>query len=145
MKHCGNPLVLLIDDDRDIHDAVRAMLRPLGCRLVGCWTGPSGLAELRRNHPDVLLLDIMLSEPNEGLSIAREIRDDTTLRDIPIILISSIGKSIDSSILKGDLVNAYLEKPLSADALQQAVRRAAGIDQAAGIDAEAQVDEGAEA
>lgn len=117
------PHILLIDDDRDIHDSVQAMLRPRGYRVTCCWTGPSGLAELRRSRPDLLLLDIMLSSPTEGLDIAREIRNDPEINQTPVVLISSIGRQ---SHLPGQTelpADEYLEKPLTGERLLESIER----------------------
>ena len=59
--------ILLIDDDPDIHLAVEMMLVPLGYELTCYSTGAAGLEALRREPPDLLLLDIMLTQPTEGL------------------------------------------------------------------------------
>lgn len=115
--------ILLIDDDKDIHDAVEAILKPRGYRVTCCWTGPSGLAELRRNRPDLLLLDIMLATPTEGLDIAREIRNDPEICDVPIIMISAIGKnpSVDFKLSDAHHADLFLEKPIDGKVLLQAV------------------------
>jgi len=117
------PHILLIDDDRDIHIAVDAILRPHGYRLTSCWTGPSGLAELRRSQPDLLLLDIMLSSPTEGLDLAREIRGDPTISATPIVLISSIGRKAHLPGRTELPADDYLEKPLTAERLHACIDR----------------------
>ena len=117
------PLVLLIDDDRDIHVAIEAILRPLGYRVIGCRTGPSGLAELRRVRPDIVLLDIMLSAPEEGIDLAREFRADPKFRNISVILISSIGNHVSVKSLLELPAAAYLEKPFQPEVLQATIER----------------------
>ncbi len=121
---CDGKRVLLIDDDKDIHDAVTAILSPRGFRVTCCWTGPSGLAELRRNHPDLLLLDIMLASPTEGLDIAREIKNDPEICNTPIIMISSIGRHPEIDFDRDNVpAELFLEKPIAGQTLLDAVER----------------------
>lgn len=130
--HLDGPHILLIDDDPDIHHAVSAMLRPHGYRVTCCWTGPSGLAELRRSKPDLLLLDIMLSSPTEGLDIAREIRSDEQINTIPVVLISAIGKKTHFADAAELPAEEYLEKPLTAEGLIASIERVLHSRQSAG-------------
>ncbi len=120
--------ILLIDDDLDMHDVVRLILEPTGCTVTCCSTAPAGWALLRQGLPDLILLDIMLASPHEGLRIARELKGDPRTRPVPIIMISSIGESIGqeyareigAATLPGD---AFLEKPLDPQALRITVAR----------------------
>jgi DNA-binding response OmpR family regulator len=119
--------ILLIEDDLDMQHAIRAMLEPEGCRVEIASTGPQGLAAMRRNPPDLLLLDIMLATPSEGFHIAYEMKADDVLRDIPIIMTSAIGHTMGMDFAKElgtDYVpaDAFLEKPLSARVLRETVQ-----------------------
>lgn len=119
--------ILLIDDDPDVQKAVRLILEPEGYRLTCCPTAQTGLEVMRRDPPDLLLLDIMLTSPSEGFHLAYEIRQDEELRRIPIIMVSAIGQrmGIDYARELGtDYMPAerFLEKPLEAATLRAAVR-----------------------
>jgi DNA-binding response OmpR family regulator len=119
--------ILLIDDDPDVQKAVRLILEPEGYRLTCCPTAQTGMEALRRDRPDLLLLDIMLASPSEGFHLAYEIRQDDELRRIPIIMISAIGQRMGMDYareLGTDYMPAerFLEKPLEAATLRAAVR-----------------------
>lgn len=120
--------VLLIEDDPDMQLAVRAMLPEGEFDLTCCSTGPAGLEAMRQAPPDVVLLDIMLSSPSEGFHLCYEIRQDARLRDVPVIMISAIGKAMGMDYAR-ELgteympAEAFLEKPLEAASLLDAVRR----------------------
>lgn len=121
--------ILLIDDDADMHVAVKAILEAEGYRVRCCLTGPSGLEELRREPPDLVLLDIMLSSPTEGFHLAYEMKNDEFLGEIPIVMISAIGEKTGMDFAKelgSDYVKAdrFLEKPLDAATLRNAVKGA---------------------
>ncbi len=118
--------VLLIDDDPDIHLAIRMILEPLG-HTVACYqTGQAGLEAVRREPPDLVILDIMLTHPSEGLQVACELRRDSLLKSIPLVLMSAIGQSIGMEygrevcpeVMSADM---FLEKPFDAKTLREAV------------------------
>lgn len=119
--------ILLIDDDVDVHTAVKLTLEPEGYELTCCLTGPAGMETMRATHPDLVLLDIMLSTPSEGFHLAYEMKADDELKDIPVIIISAIGKKMGMDFareLGSDYVQAerFLEKPFDAQTLRTAVR-----------------------
>ncbi|GMU36656.1 MAG: response regulator [Phycisphaerae bacterium] len=121
--------ILVIDDDPDVCDALRMMLEPCGYRVTCCPTGPEGVARLHAETPDLLLLDIMLASPTEGFHIAYELRRDEHLRDLPIIMISSIGKKLGLDYARevgSDYlpVEDFLDKPLDAATVRGVVRQA---------------------
>lgn len=127
MESAG-PHVLLIDDDPDMHDAVRMMLEPLGYRVSGYLTGPEGLAALRAQRPAAVLLDVMLASPTEGFEIAREIRSDPDLCGVRIIMISAIGAQLGQDFADQlgshyEPADVFLEKPIDAADLRDAVQR----------------------
>jgi CheY-like chemotaxis protein len=119
--------VLLIDDDPDMHHAVKLILEPLGYQVACYATGPAGLEAIRREPPHVILLDIMLSSPSEGLEVAATLKGDDRFKRIPIIMISAIGQQFGPGLAEQAAVNGvkgdrFLEKPLDARALLRAVR-----------------------
>jgi CheY-like chemotaxis protein len=119
--------ILLIEDDPNMHDAVKMILEPEGYRVTCCSTGPEGLEILRRERPDLLLLDIMLATPSEGFHVAYEIKKDDELKRIPIIMVSAIGQTMGLDYAKelgSDYMPAerFLEKPIDAATLREAVK-----------------------
>ena len=118
--------LVLIDDDPDMHLAVQMILAPLGHEIACYQTGPAGLEAIRRQPPDLVLLDIMLTHPSEGLQVACEMRRDSRLKSIPLILLSAIGQSIGMEYgreMCPDAMSAdlFLEKPFDAKSLREAV------------------------
>lgn len=118
--------IVLIDDDPDIHLAVQMILEPLGYAVACYQTGQSGLEAIRREPPDLVLLDIMLSHPSEGLQVACEMRRDSHLKSIPLVLMSAIGQSIGMEYGREvcpDAMSAdlFLEKPFDAKTLREGV------------------------
>ncbi len=120
--------VVLIEDDTDMHDVIRMMLEPVGYTLTCCTTGQEGVDTVRRERPDVILLDIMLSSPTEGFHLAYEMKKDEVLKDTPIIIISSIGQKMGMDFAKelgSDYVpvELFLEKPLDTQRLRESMEQ----------------------
>lgn len=120
--------VLLIDDDPDMHLVIGMILEPKGYQVTCCRTGSEGLETMRRCRPDLVLLDIMLTHPSEGLQVACQMRQDQRLKDIPIIIISAIGETTGMDYAmqecpEAPLPQAFLEKPLDAATVRETVRR----------------------
>lgn len=118
--------ILIIDDDPDVQEALRLLLEPKGFRITSCLTGSSGLAAVRADKPDLILLDIMLSTPSEGFHLAYELRKDDRVAQVPIIMISSIGQTMGLDFAKetgSDYLPAdrFLDKPLTASKVLDAV------------------------
>ncbi len=119
----AGPLVLVIDDDRDMHDVVRLVLEPMGYRTAACTTAAEGLTLIRALRPDLVLLDVMLTTPTEGLEVAARLRADPELRR-PVILISSAPLADREECDLAGLCVRFLEKPLDAQQLRGAVAEA---------------------
>ena len=122
-----NSRILLIDDDPDMHLVVKMILEPEGYEVACSLTGSGGLESMRQQLPDLVMLDIMLTDPSEGLRVACEMRHDERLKGIPIIMISAIGEKIGQDYYSevcpgtasGDL---FLEKPFDPLTVREAVK-----------------------
>lgn len=123
--------ILLIEDDPDMHHAIRAMLPEPEFHVTCCLTGPAGLAAAQREPPDLILLDIMLATPAEGFHLCYQVKEDARLRHIPVVMISAIGRrtgmdyarELGTEYVPAD---AFLEKPLDARTLLATVRSLLG-------------------
>jgi CheY-like chemotaxis protein len=129
--------IVIIDDDPDIRDALMLILESAGYRVTCCATGPEGLAAVRAEATDLILLDIMLTSPSEGFHLAHELRQDEALRRIPIIMISAIGVATALDYAKeadADAVSfeRFLDKPLTAATVLQAVAETLGTRSGSG-------------
>ncbi len=120
--------VVLIDDDSDIQFSVRAILNRAGYQVDCYGTSQEGLDAMRRQPPDLLLLDIMLLTPSEGFHVAYEMKRDDVLCKIPIVMISAIGERMGVSYareLGSEYVpaTAFIEKPVSSETLLATLKR----------------------
>ncbi len=82
--------VLIIDDDPDYVRAISALLEQAGYAVHAAATGSDGLRLARSLVPDLVLLDVIMSTPNEGFSVLRQLRAVPALAKTPVVIISSL-------------------------------------------------------
>ena len=119
--------ILLIDDDADFVSIHKAHLLKAGFAVVTAYDGEEGMATARAEKPDLVILDYMMVRPTEGSIVALEFREDPQLKDVPILLLTSVRAKhpwwgVDKSE-KYLPVDAFLDKPVTADRLIGEVNR----------------------
>ncbi len=111
--------MLVVDDERDIREAVSEVLKDEGYEVIDARDGAEALDQLRARHPDLVLLDLMMPGMNGWeFCAAREREPD--IRGVPVIVISALGR------VSGLDAQAFLQKPFELDALVSAVRQYTG-------------------
>ncbi len=101
--------VLVVDDDPVIVDLLRVNFEMEGYKVISAGDGEEGLALARQEHPDVIVLDVMMPRL-DGLGMARRLREDPDGRSTPILLLSA--KAQASDIAAGMAVaDGYVTKP----------------------------------
>jgi len=120
------PTVLLVDDDPDFVEITSRILSKEGYEVTTASSGPQALEAMRQARPDLVLLDVMMAEPLEGVAVSREMASDPDLKDVPVIMVSSIDSSEYVGLLPDDRhipIDVWLSKPASADHLLKTIRR----------------------
>lgn len=119
--------VLIIDDDHDFVNAIEALLQTSGYRVRSASNGQEGLRLAKTLRPDLILLDIMMTERTEGFFVLQEARRVPELSQVPIIVISSIYAELpifrvnpEAGWLPADL---FLPKPVDPAHLLAEIRR----------------------
>ena len=122
------PFITIIDDDQDFAEAIAAVLESAGHEVDLQLTPSAGMASLKAKKPDLAILDVMFPEnPTAGFDTAREIRKDEKLKDIPVIMLTSVNQEFplgfsDKEIDKDWLpVTTFIEKPVDFGVLLQKV------------------------
>jgi DNA-binding response OmpR family regulator len=106
--------VELIDDDRNLQALLERIIKGAGYEFVAAFDGETGLKLLEKEHPDLLLLDVMLPGTN-GFDLCAQIRKQG--RRIPVIFLSAKGDIVDKSIGFKAGGDDYVVKPFNADEL----------------------------
>jgi CheY-like chemotaxis protein len=124
--------VLIIDDDIDLVEAMRITLEGAGLTVIDAQDGHKGLDKLKKEKPDLVILDVMMGTQDEGFHIAYALRQNPATADLPIIMLTAIGQETGFAFNKekdGDFlpVNEFIEKPINPDKLIETVKSNLGL------------------
>jgi len=118
------PKILIVDDDPDIIAAGRHVLAREGYEVEGAPNRADGMKKLEEIKPDLLILDVMMEEPDDGLRMARDIRKGGN--DLPIIMLTSVNAAMGLNIDKDEEivpVNEFQPKPVEPPTLIAKVKK----------------------
>jgi len=121
--------ILVIDDDRDFIKITRMILESKGYEVIAAANGEEGLKVMRREKPNLVILDVMMAYILEGLDTRRQMAADPDLRDIPVIMSTSLtGERVQRNLPSDEYVpdSAWLHKPIDPDKLLEQVRKTIG-------------------
>jgi two-component system alkaline phosphatase synthesis response regulator PhoP len=105
-----SPRILVVDDDREIVRLVRAYLEQSGYEVLTAYDGEMALHILRRERPDLMLLDLMLPG-RDGLDVTRVVRGDAGLAAMPIIMLTARVEDHDKIVGLELGADDYVTKP----------------------------------
>ncbi len=107
--------ILVVDDDPDFVKVASKVLKSAGYEVMSAANGTKALETMRQNRPDLVLLDIMMSYILDGLDVSREMAQDAALKDIPVIMVTSLTGVQGSASFPTDEyvpVEEWLSKPV---------------------------------
>ena len=110
--------VLVVEDEESLASTLSYNLRKNGFNVVSAVDGVEGLQAARRDHPDVIILDLMLPKM-DGLEVCRRIRADS---DVPILMLTARSEELDKVVGLEMGADDYLTKPFSMRELMARVR-----------------------
>src|SRR3978361_412728 len=116
MTHMAAERVLVIDDSPTITKVVQLVLTKAGYHVQTAPDGEAGLAAVRAERPDLILLDFVMPRMN-GYQFCRELNADAKLRDIPVVLMSAKGDQVGERFVKVMGIVDYITKPFSPEAI----------------------------
>lgn len=117
--------VLYVEDDPDYREAVGAVVRAGGYRVVLASSGEEGLRLYRQEKPDVILLDLMMEEVDSGVNFVKELRASGAEK--PVVLLTSMGDALMDSKDVSELgISAVLQKPVRGETLLALLRSRIG-------------------
>ena len=111
-------IIVLIDDDVDMHELIRRTVTKIGLTLVGATDGEKGMQIVREVKPKLLLLDVLMPG-RDGWSILKECKTDPDLKDMSIIMVSQMEQDKLSKSLGAD---DYMTKPINRDLFLERVK-----------------------
>lgn len=113
--------IVIIDDDPDILDASSLVLHAKGYEVVSATNPEEGYKLVKDVKPDLIILDVMMNEPDDGFFLAQKFRKDKIT--IPILMLSSVSKTVGMNFGISELVpvDDFVEKPISPALLVEKV------------------------
>jgi CheY-like chemotaxis protein len=136
--------ILIIDDEPDIVTFLSAVLEENGYSSMSAQDGVEGLETLRREKPDLVLLDLMMPKKS-GITMFQELRKDPELGQIPVVVVTGVSEvtGVDfrnfmykqplkdekkfvetTGLTKYTIPDGYVEKPIDPDELMKAIKKA---------------------
>ena len=136
--------ILIVDDEVDIVTFLSAVLEEHGYTSLSAKDGVEGLEILRKEKPDLVLLDLMMPKKS-GITMFQELRKDPTMRDIPVVIVTGVSEvtGVDfrnfmykqplrdekkfvetTGLTKYTVPDGYIEKPVEPDELIKVMKEA---------------------
>lgn len=114
--------VLVVDDQESLRRLIRLNLELEGFEVVEAWDGIEGLAEARRQTPDLITLDLVMPRL-DGMAAAAALHADPVLDPVPVVMVTTSGHPADLVRARAAGIDAYLTKPFDPDELVEIVHR----------------------
>jgi CheY-like chemotaxis protein len=129
--------ILIVEDELDLRIFLCNLLGNCGYHTIDAADRAEGLQKAKREKPALIILDVMIPK-EDGIQMYREIKEDQDLKNIPVIMVSTIDRKTFSFYQKFQHASkgtgipepgAYLEKPLEAEELIKLVRSLISADE----------------
>ena len=121
--------ILVVDDDPDIVDALYVLLEGEGYDVVSASNGEEGLARIKEENPDLIILDLLMPKL-DGYGVCKTLQDPrwSKWKDIPILVLTSVREEASQRRYELETgvrmdVDDYVEKPIDPDVVMTRVRK----------------------
>ena len=121
--------ILVVDDDPDFVEAMRLTLEPNDYEVLSAGSGDEGLAKVRSDKPDLVILDVIMSSVLDGLQMSQRMQEDAAGKRTPILMVTSIANTDYAALFPTDeyiSIDGFLSKPVPPDLLLQRVSELLG-------------------
>lgn len=118
-------LILVVDDDPDLVEAVSMKLENRGFRVAKAYDGVQAWDKIQEERPKLLILDVMMPNKN-GYQLCDEIKKDPDYKDITVVLLTAVGEAVTTTrYMHRDgittLADDFIPKPIDLDKLMDIV------------------------
>jgi CheY-like chemotaxis protein len=119
-------LVLVVDDDPDLVEAISSELENQDFRVAKAYDGVEAWDRIKEETPDLIILDVMMPRKN-GYVVCSEIKGDPQYKDIRVLLLTAVGEAVTSTNYthmdgKTALADDFIPKPIDLDNLMEIVK-----------------------
>jgi two-component system cell cycle response regulator DivK len=119
----ATPKTVLVVEDNELNMKLfNDLLEAHGYRVVQARNGREAIDQARREHPDLILMDIQLPEIS-GLQVTQEILNDPELATIPVIAVTAFAMKGDEERIRAGGCRDYISKPISVVSFLDKVKR----------------------
>ena len=119
-------LVLVVDDDPDLVEAVSMKLESENYRIAKAYDGIQAWEKIKEEKPALVILDVMMPK-KDGYQMCEEIKQDPQYKDITVVLLTAVGSAVTSTNYthrggRTTLADEYIPKPIDLDKLMEIVK-----------------------
>lgn len=126
----GNSLILVVDDSIDSLTAISLYLQQNGYRVATATNGQEAITVATIAKPDLIVMDLAMPGM-DGLESTRQIRQDETLKDIPVVALTAFSTEGFRRAAHDTGFNGYLTKPVEFSRLIDLIGRLIGLARSA--------------
>jgi len=112
--------ILMIEDNRDIHELVRFLLEQAGYEVLAAFDGLAGVKLANEEKPDMILLDLAIPEV-DGWEVAKQVRANPDMQSTPMVALTArtmpdeLQRALDAGC------NGYISKPINVQSFREMV------------------------
>jgi CheY-like chemotaxis protein len=119
-------LVLVVDDDPDLVEAVSMKLESEDFQIAKAYDGIQAWEKIKEEKPALVILDVMMPKKN-GYQVCEEIKQDPQYKDITVVLLTAVGSAVTTTNYthrggRTTLADEYVPKPIDLDRLMEIVK-----------------------
>jgi len=119
--------VVIVDDDKMMRKLLETLLKKEGYQVFIACNGEEGLDRVSEIRPDIVILDVRMPKM-DGFEALEALKQDESTKDIPVIMLTSLG--LDEDVNRGMSLGAarYLTKPMQSDLLLESLKAVLASD-----------------
>ena len=115
--------ILFVDDEDDIREVVQIRLESNGYQVVTAASGEEALAKVASDHPDLMILDVMMPGM-DGLAVLKKLRKEESTSKLPVILLTAKRKKMIGDLFEMEGIQGFIEKPFESTVLLDLIKKA---------------------
>jgi CheY-like chemotaxis protein len=116
----GKHHVLIVDDDTDFITISKLVLEKHGYEVTTASNGDECLQKIESKKPDLIILDMIMTRPDEGFDVSRDLRNSEQTKHIPILMVTSVNDTATYRVGPDETwlpVDVFIEKPVRPEQL----------------------------
>lgn len=121
----GKHVILCVDDDIDMLDALKILIESNGYSVISASTAEEGLKKFKAEQPDMVIADLMMEEVDSGTGLAKDLK--LAGCTVPVFLLSSVGNALRDNTNYADLsLTGVFQKPIQPQVLAATLKKELG-------------------